>query len=323
MNNQQPATLAVAKEGRDAQYFRASEAGLWHFSFVDFWQARPLLLKMGEMESAQFTDLKPYPQERGKQILNREKYLKTAEQAIDMLRSGALAKVVLSRKEFIPAHVSSIDLFHALRDAYPQATVYCFQHPDAGTWLGASPEVLLDKKGEQLSTMSLAGTKAADAETEFGSKEKEEQQLVTDYIVNTLNSQTELSQVETGERQEILAGPVKHLRTAILASCEKNWRPEQLLAALHPTPAVCGLPLKEAKAFIAQVEAHDREYYCGYFGLRAQDDFFYRVNLRCARLFADGVELFAGGGLTADSEPLAEWQETEVKMQTIRNMLKL
>jgi isochorismate synthase len=96
-----------------------------------------------------------------------------------------------------------------------------------------------------------------------------------------------------------------------------------LLNKLHPTPAVCGLPKKDAFDFIIENETHDRGFYAGYIGIETQSSNEYFVNLRCARFFSDRINLFVGGGITADSRPENEWTETELKSGTIMKALSL
>ena len=96
----------------------------------------------------------------------------------------------------------------------------------------------------------------------------------------------------------------------------------ELLEALHPTPAVCGSPKDEAMNLIRKLEEKDREYYCGIVGparIRGSTNLF--VNLRCMRVFEDKIRLHAGGGITKDSDPEAEWMETENKCQTMLDLL--
>ena len=97
---------------------------------------------------------------------------------------------------------------------------------------------------------------------------------------------------------------------------------KKFLDQLHPTPAVAGLPKGEALDFIVDREPLDRSFYGGYFGLKCNEKSRYYVNLRCMQLFNKSYALYAGGGITKDSEPAAEWQETEAKMDTMKNVIQ-
>jgi isochorismate synthase len=95
-----------------------------------------------------------------------------------------------------------------------------------------------------------------------------------------------------------------------------------LLQALHPTPAVCGLPKREAFDFIVRNEHTSRRYYSGFMGmLDPQGETHLYVSLRCMNIKNDSCCLYAGGGLLKDSKEWQEWQETEAKLETMRRVL--
>jgi isochorismate synthase len=97
----------------------------------------------------------------------------------------------------------------------------------------------------------------------------------------------------------------------------------KMITALHPTPAVCGLPKLKALDLIKDVETHDREYYAGYWGpLEANGDFALYVNLRSMKIAENQLSLFVGGGIIADSLPQKEWEETQLKAQTLLSVIK-
>jgi isochorismate synthase len=97
-----------------------------------------------------------------------------------------------------------------------------------------------------------------------------------------------------------------------------------IASALHPTPAVCGYPQKYAKEYILKNEAYSREFYTGFLGPVSATDksATLMVNLRCMKIEANTARLFVGGGITIVSDPEAEWQETQNKMQTMLQVLK-
>jgi isochorismate synthase len=97
---------------------------------------------------------------------------------------------------------------------------------------------------------------------------------------------------------------------------------ERLIHSLHPTPAVSGLPQKEAIEVIEQVEQHERTLYAGVIGVLDEQSSALFVNLRCAQVFENEVCLYVGGGHTAASNSNAEWVETENKAKTLLNVLQ-
>ncbi|HLV50467.1 MAG TPA: chorismate-binding protein, partial [Flavobacterium sp.] len=96
---------------------------------------------------------------------------------------------------------------------------------------------------------------------------------------------------------------------------------KNLIQNLHPTPAVCGLPKKEAFDFIWENEGYNREFYTGFIGIEKENMKDYFVNLRCAQIFQNQIQIYVGGGITAESNPEKEWEETELKSGTIGNAL--
>jgi isochorismate synthase len=238
-----------------------------------------------------------------------------AQQAISQ---GPLRKVVLSSQLQVEvAGLEGQDIVQRLALAHPDSFSWTFKHPTIGTWFGSSPEPLVQGQWPELRTACLAGTRMAHlgaVSDPWTSKEQEEQQLVTDGALTALDASA-CENVRTGDRETIQYGPIEHLRTWIDF---KATRPlNEVIKALHPTPAVGGTPRAEALDFIANNEGHDRAYYTGWVGLEEDDDVAYYVNLRCAHLRDGVLTAYAGGGITAASKPAAEWDETRNKLRAV------
>lgn len=251
------------------------------------------------------------------------RYKKLVSLAIEYIRAGKMKKVVLSRFLEAPTKKSLPTIFVDLVRNYPSAFCYCWYHPGVGSWAGATPETLLHFSAGVLTTVALAGTleKQGTEKPSWGRKENEEQQLVTDYIQERLQAQgvqTSRSEVET-----IGAGTLWHLRTTLSGrAAEEQVGP--VLKALHPTPAVCGIPLQAARRFIIENEGYSRKYYTGFLGeihggSNGETRLF--VNLRCMELLGSTARIFVGGGVTADSDPEKEWEETVAKSKTMARVL--
>lgn len=268
-------------------------------------------------------------------------HMNLVEKALEQLRSGQLQKVVLSRNIKVPNSQSPLDLFQKLIGKYSNAFCYLWYHPKVGMWLGATPEILLRTDNKRLITMSLAGTQPYNdnGNLSWGVKELTEQQMVTDYIANVLKN--EITNMHIADLESIRAGQLMHLRTKITGLFDTNLA--KIIRALHPTPAVCGMPLPAAKQFIGDNENYQREYYTGFLGElnfktkiersrsnRNQENKSYRtikttselfVNLRCMQLVTDAVLIYVGGGITKESDPKEEWKETIAKSRTMSNIL--
>jgi len=120
------------------------------------------------------------------------------------------------------------------------------------------------------------------------------------------------------------AGNLVHLRTDFSMALEQiNGHLWELVSALHPTPAVAGQPKEDAIHFIKELEPHDRMYYTGYLGPVSFDrEINLFVNLRCMKIDPAGISLFAGGGITLDSDPSDEWDETRWKAESLLKIMR-
>ena len=228
-------------------------------------------------------------------------------------------KVVFSRvavKQQAWSDTQILARYEELVQKYPDSCTYLFSHPDWGLWIGATPETLLTWNGGALTTMSLAGTRSLDERDHFAGKEEHEQQLVTDFIHDILKRH-KARNITIEEPQQIEAGPVVHYKTVLKGTINSAHKVENLLQDLHPTPAVAGSPRAEAMEFIREKEGYSRESYTGFFGFREHHRQQYFVNLRCMQIFPGAVAYYAGGGITAQSEPEREWRETEEKLRTL------
>ena len=273
---------------------------------------------------------------------NKESHIHLIKKGIFEIKKGTIDKVVLSRCLETSLKAQPLDLFQNLLATYPNAFCYFWYHPKIGLWLGATPEILLKLSNRQLTTMSLAGTQkySGTENPKWGYKELEEQQMVTDYINNILEGQVD--QLRQTNTDTVRAGDLLHLRTKITAELNKE-NLEAVVKALHPTPAVCGMPKKKAQEFILANENYDREFYTGFLGelnLKTekqrsnrrsnQENQAYRsitntttlyVNLRCMQLKDDKAYIYVGGGITKDSDPEREWEETVAKSRTMLSIL--
>ncbi|WP_299390655.1 chorismate-binding protein [uncultured Gelidibacter sp.] len=279
-------------------------------------------------------------------------HVNLVQKGIDAIAKDYFKKVVLSRREAVETSDNNpIHLFKKLLNTYPTAFVYCWYHPKVGLWLGATPETLLSIRGNRLKTMSLAGTQAYKGKTAvvWKEKEKEEQQIVTDFIVDSLRDSvgqvdSNTQHIEVSEQHTVRAGNLWHLKTDIqlnLTPGTKTLKP--IIDALHPTPAVCGFPKDEAKAFILEHEGYPREFYAGFLGELNLKETITRntnrrnvennaygvsktvsnlyVNLRCMQIKDEKVHIYVGGGITRDSDAEQEWEETVHKSQIIKRVL--
>ena len=274
----------------------------------------------------------------------KQRHLDLVKKGVDATNNDQFKKVVLSRQESIKiSETNPLVIFKKLINRYPSAFVYCWYHPKVGLWLGATPETLVKIEGHQFSMMALAGTQdyKGTLDVIWQEKEQQEQQYVTDFIIDNLKPSVEnfkVSDVET-----VKAGNLLHLKTMISARLKKEALLHDIIRLLHPTPAICGLPKLPAKEFILKNEGYNREYYTGFLGElnfettiapRASDRNIENraystsktstqlyVNLRCMQIKEARAIIYVGGGITESSVPENEWEETVSKSFVIKNIL--
>lgn len=250
-------------------------------------------------------------------------FLQQIESITDAIRKNVIQKAVLSRVKIIEGHFENqlVELFSKLCNSFPNAFVYLFK-ADEHFWMGATPEPFARLKNNIFRTSSVAGTRENTEEFQqfknWRSKEREEQQFVSDHISRTLEAAhwTNISHQGPYVKK---AGNMVHLRTDFTTNInEVNGNIGYLLESLHPTPAVCGYQTKEALEIIESIEKHDREYYSGFLGpVGLENAISLFVNLRCMRIYESFLSLFTGAGITIDSIPKDEWKETEMKSRTL------
>lgn len=240
------------------------------------------------------------------------------------LLNGELKKLVLSRRKMLEREESFSPgrSFYRAAEKYTRSFVYLFHTPQSGTWLGSTPEILLAGSGSRWQTVALAGTRYPNSgNVSWDDKNLREQHLVTSYILKQLTS-FQIAPDINGP-YTIKAGNLAHLRTDFNFTLPDSSNIGTLLQALHPTPAVSGLPKEEAFRFIAEQEGYDRRYYTGFLGMLdplAETNLY--VNLRCMHIGKSSLTLYAGSGLLASSTCRDEWKETEQKLRTMASIVK-
>lgn len=251
---------------------------------------------------------------------------------IRKIQDGHFEKIVPSRAALHPITPSfdMVQAFLNLSDANPNAFVSLVSAPETGTWLGATPELLVSVENKNLfRTIALAATQPFRPGVNLKSvawtqKDIEEHALVERYIVNSFKK-IRLREFEEHGPKTVVAGNLLHLKSEFSVDMEATNFPQLgsvMLQLLHPTSAVCGVPLEPAQDFLRKYEGYDRQYYSGYLGpVNFNNSIAIFVNLRCAQLLADRAILYAGAGVTIDSIPEDEWNETQIKMNTLLQVI--
>jgi isochorismate synthase len=253
--------------------------------------------------------------------------------AIAALRQRRAAKVVLARAADVVE--SGLDVgatLHALCASHPHAFCFAVRPSAPGSFVGATPELLVRRTGGELVSEALAGTVARGQPEDLtetaaawllaSGKDRHEHALVLQHVLETLRG-LGAEVVHDATPEVVDAGRVLHLRSRATATRSADRSLLEVVAALHPTPAVGGVPV-EAAAALRRDEPLVRGWYAAPIGwLDANGDGVFAVALRSALIGPAGARLFAGAGIVEESDPEAEWQETELKLQAVRDALRV
>lgn len=249
-------------------------------------------------------------------ICTEEAHRRYIEAVIKTIGHDETKKIVAARTFSVKNMIDPDMLFNQLCTAYPDAFVFFLSTPQLGSWIGASPELLLKRDGDKWETMALAGTRPAGTIGDWDEKNIQEQKIVTHYIKDIFQRHgLTLLKEESDTKQ---AGPVEHIHTRIKAISAPKDGLTKLLTDLSPTPALCGMPKRESMEMIHTWEGGSRSLYGGFIGwYENPKNFSLYVNLRSALISPEEVRLYAGGGITWLSDPSKEWEETQRKLSTL------
>lgn len=249
-----------------------------------------------------------------------EQYSDTFIAAFGKLSSGELEKVILSRIKKIPFNTEEIlNYLFYLKASNKNAFTYLVTSPQTGTWVGATPEKLIQGTAKGFQTMALAGTQPHNRLTPpiWSDKEIYEHEIVANEIEDVMKKKA--FDFSRGERQNHKSGSVVHLKTEFtFATPNVN----DFISALHPSSAIAGKPKDVALSCIKGSETHKRELYTGYLGFNREEESHYFVNLRCMQVHKDTASLYLGGGITKESILEEEWAETEDKAKSLLSPLE-
>jgi menaquinone-specific isochorismate synthase len=266
-------------------------------------------------------------------VPGRAGWREQVEGALERIRAGELEKVVLAQQLTARLHGTFrlADALSRLDRAYPGCYRFAVDPGIGAAFFGATPERLITLADGQVRTVALAGsvgrggTEREDerlaAELEASEKIRHEHDIVVEAIRDQIRSVADgVSVGDVGVRK---LASVQHLETPITADLNDGTHVLDLVEALHPTPAVGGLPPKGAGRTIAETEQFDRGWYAAPVGwFDAEGNGTFAVGIRSAVGEDETATLFAGNGIVADSDPDAEWDELQLKYRPILDQLR-
>lgn len=252
--------------------------------------------------------------------------------ATDTMAVSRLRKVVLARTASASVEVPLTLALKRLLNQYPENFTFAFRRGNQ-VFIGSTPERLVRVDEGCVRVDCLAGTTARGRTTEEderlatallqSSKNRREHQAVVDAIVENVASLVQDIDIASTPRVKVLAN-VQHLYTPLVATIGDGTDVLDLAQQLHPTPAVAGVPQSLALDYIERSEPVDRGWYAGPIGfVDTAGNGVFAVALRSAFVVGAAATLYAGNGIMSDSDPLSEWQETELKLQPMREALLL
>ena len=260
------------------------------------------------------------------QNVSENRYLEGVRRALEEIHAGKLEKVVISRdlKLHSKQRFEPLEILHILRTRYPDCYTFSFQNSVGASMIGATPERLIKVDAGRLETEALAGSiergQNARQDAHYSKqllsseKERSEHGLVLKYIFDTLAEMD--IRAEFAEIPEVMQlSNIQHLRVPIRGELPDSVHILDLVEKLHPTPALGGYPKTTAMELIEQLEKRERGPYAGLTGwFDSEGNGEMVVNIRCAKIDACDVTLYAGAGIVKDSIPEKELKETELKL---------
>ncbi len=255
-------------------------------------------------------------------------YPVSARKLIDVIHAGELKKIVLARsiESRAEAPIPVAPVLRKLRERFGNNCTIFAVTRNGKTFLGASPETLVRLRNGLVETEALAGSAPNTADTNLAErcrrfieddKERREHRAVVDFIAEKLSCMG--LRPEFPEIPEVAVLPnILHLRTPIRAAARQPIHVLELVSALHPTPAMCGVPAKQAREKILSTEPFARGFFAGPLGFYdAAGEGFFAVGIRCAEIDGRTIRLFAGSGLVAGSIPEREFAEIDNKFSAL------
>ncbi len=293
-----------------------------------------LLARLATMRNAALPLLDPAPTGRFDVVsaMPPEHYERAVASAVEMIREGRMEKIVLAREVQVhaPAEYEPAAVFGVLREEFPSCFVLCVGRGDSAL-IAASPELLVRREGQRVSTLALAGSsrRSADPAVDDHLGEqllrdesyREEHAIVVRRIERMLRARS-VWVTAAAEPELARIANIQHLATPIRAQLAAPIDVLDLVGLMHPTPAVGGEPLSAAAPLIPALEGLDRGWYSGPVGWTDADgDGEFCVALRCALLAGGLARCYAGNGIVRDSVPERELAETEVKLAALLPLL--
>ncbi len=246
--------------------------------------------------------------------------------ALKLISDGELNKIVLARKTTLQFSkpISIWSCLYRLMNKAKRATIFAFQLSPSLCFLGVTPEKLFEREGRCLSADVLAGTRprgiTSDEDLQYeqellnSSKDRREFDIVKDFLRMSISPLSKEMKWD-GQDRILKVSHVQHIHNRLNAILRNDIFDEELIGALHPTPALGGFPREKALSLLRQMESFDRGWYGGPIGVISPEGANLYVAIRSALIRECSLHLFAGTGIVQGSIAEREWEELEQKIR--------
>jgi menaquinone-specific isochorismate synthase len=256
---------------------------------------------------------------------SQEGWTSGVNQALKAIQNKEIEKVVLARSVVLECATAPdpFAIISALRSRAQNATLYCFANDEMG-FLGATPERLFIRSHRSLTSEAVAGTRkrgstpledaAWERELLGGEKERREFAPVQAFLQKALSPLCK-APLSVSSLQVRKTSHVQHLYSCLSGALKPGISDAQILDRIHPTPALCGAPMEAAFDWIYRLEPFERGLYGGVVGWETEAEAEWAVAIRCCLIRGRLIHLYSGTGIVAGSDPEAEWDELDAKLQ--------
>lgn len=255
----------------------------------------------------------------------KKEWITAVDRAIEAIHNQQIEKIVLARRCILECEEAPdpFAITSALQSRAQNATLFCFSNEEL-SFLGATPERLFIRKGNQLESEAMAGTIrrgktiSEDAEWEkkllMSEKDLREFTPVQNFLRTALSplccAPLSFSHLQVRKTQN-----VQHLYSHLSGTLKEEISDSEILERIHPTPALCGVPSQASFDWIRQLEPFQRGLYGGALGWSTKEASEWIVAIRCCLIQGRFVSLYTGTGIVKGSDPQTEWDELDLKMK--------
>ncbi len=321
---------------------------LQHGALINMWvgedaQPEAILRELTQILGELLQKTQPRPQSTTQAQLSPQlhepeaAWVQRVNAAREVARQGDVAKIVLVRAANFEAPEGTVFAPRAtalaLRDKHPRSVCFAWGRADGSCFVGASPEILVQVSGRDVTTQAVAGTAprgtSEDEDAALGqellesSKDRREQAVVSDVLRQALRPLCVT--LRSSRTPRLTRFPtVQHLETPFAGKLRQAGGILDIVERLHPTPSVGGWPTQDALAWLQKHEPVDRGWYAGPVGwLTAGGDGVFTVAIRSVLVRGRRAHAFTGAGIVAASDAAAEWRETCLKLRTVNDALRV